>query len=528
MVIVRFISDWLWRRSNSQAHQRLFQTEQIPSDLGRRTVRGGAATITAQVAKFLLQLLSTAVLARLLAPSDFGLVAMVAAFTGFISLFKDLGLSMATVQRPEINHEQVTALFWINVALSMLLMLIAALAAPVVAWFYGEPRLTGITVAVAVTFVFAGLTAQHTALLRRQMRFSALAGIEVISMLAGICGAIAMAWAGWGYWSLIGMSAASSFSNMLCVWRISPWRPGPPQRNVTIGPMLRFGGHLTVFNAINYLGRNVDNLLIGVWWGAGPVGLYAKAYSLLLLPIRQVTHPVAAVVVPALCRLQDRPEQYRKAYTQTINAIAHASMPLIALAGAMADEIVLLVLGPQWAGAGPVFRMLAFAALLQPVLNTVGWVCTSTGTTDRMMRASFVGVPLFIMSFIIGLPWGTVGVAGAYAVAVNMWFVPAFVYLLRGSGLRLADIIHAIKRPLGLAACVYIVVNICSAIELQLTPVLRSAIAAAAALVVWFLLLVVWHSARQELMKLVLLIRTLGGTGVASSRVLQSTSAALC
>ena len=131
-------------------------------------------------------MVSTVILARLLTPEDFGLVAMVTAITGFMVIFKDMGLSMATIQRPEIRHEQVSTLFWINVAVSFVIMLLTAIIAPAIAWFYGRPRLVWITLAFSIGFIFGGLTIQHQALLKRNMRFGTLAAIDIISILGSI------------------------------------------------------------------------------------------------------------------------------------------------------------------------------------------------------------------------------------------------------------------------------------------------------------------------------------------------------
>ena len=141
----------------------------------------------------------TVVLARLLTPQDYGLIGMVAVVMGFVSMFKDMGLSVATIQKEEITAEQVSTLFWVNLGLSLIVMALTVAIAPGVAWFYGEPRLTLITVGFAAGFLFSGLTVQHEALLRRQMRFVALAAIEIISLIVGLIVAISLAWRGWGY-----------------------------------------------------------------------------------------------------------------------------------------------------------------------------------------------------------------------------------------------------------------------------------------------------------------------------------------
>ena len=205
-----------------------FDTEHLKFDLKERSIRGGAVTMTSQVIKFFLRTGSTVVLARLLTPQDYGLVAMVTAITGFVAMFKDMGLSMATIQRAEINHAQVSNLFWINVALSIALALILVGAAPIISWFYGDSRLSWITIAIGGTFIFSGLTVQHQALLSRQMLFTTIAIIEILSMIIGITVGIALAWYGAGYWALVAITATSALSSMILVWSFYGWRPGKP------------------------------------------------------------------------------------------------------------------------------------------------------------------------------------------------------------------------------------------------------------------------------------------------------------
>ena len=164
----------------------LFATEHLKTDLKRRSLRGGATTVLGQGMKFTIQLVSTAVLARLLTPEHFGLIGMVTAVTGFATLFKDLGLSAATIQRADISHQQISTLFWVNCGIGILVAAIVAALSPVVAWFYGDPRLAPITATLALSFVFGGLTVQHEALLRRQMRFGTLVCIEILAMSGGV------------------------------------------------------------------------------------------------------------------------------------------------------------------------------------------------------------------------------------------------------------------------------------------------------------------------------------------------------
>jgi PST family polysaccharide transporter len=433
------------------AHNHHFRTDHLMSDLKGRSIRGGAVTLSSQALKFILNAGSTAVLARLLTPADFGLIAMVAAFTGFVALFRDLGLSTATVQRVEITHDQVSTLFWINVAMSVVLMLIAAALAPAIAWFYGEPRLTWIMIAIAGTFPFGGLSAQHTALMRRQMRFTALATVEVVSLVVGIAVAVVMAWRGLSYWSLVAMGAASGATTMAMCWLLSGWRPSLPRRGSGVMPMLTFGGGLTGFNILNYFTRNADNVIIGFALGSGPLGIYSKAYNLLMMPVRQFNAPIGAVMQPALSRLQNDPVRYRRAYLGSVSMLAFIGMPLVAFLFVAADDLIRVFLGPGWEGAVPVFRWLAPAALLGTINVAPGWLCTTLGRSRVQVNWALISAPITVAGFLIGSRLGISGVAAGFSITW-CWLLLLFIAMAcRHSPVSLLDLSRSIG-PILLAA----------------------------------------------------------------------------
>ena len=242
--------------------------------------------------------------------------------TGFLLVFKDAGLSIATVQREYITHAQVSNLFWVNVAVSILTTLTIAAAAPVIARFYHDSKLVKIALCTSITFLISGSTIQHQALLKRQMRFKALAVIEVGSMTVGVLVGVVMAILGCRYWSLVGSSLSAETTGLLLTWSLSQWRPGLPVRRSGIGPLLGFGAHLTLNSLIFYLARGMDNLLIGRFYGPASLGLYSRASALLMRPIEQFLGPVNAVFVPALSRLQGQPELYRTTFLRLYEAVA--------------------------------------------------------------------------------------------------------------------------------------------------------------------------------------------------------------
>lgn len=432
-----------------------FGTEHLKVDLGGRTIRGGAITLVTQGLKFLIAMVGTVILARLLTPQDYGLIGMVAVIIGFVSIFKDLGLSAATIQRAEINNLQISTLFWINVALSIAVMLVSFALAPLVALFYHEPRLRLITAVYGFGFLLGGVTVQHDALLRRQMRFSALALAEILALCASVVTAITLAWYGAGYWALVASQLSLGLVYLVSVWKLCAWRPSWPSRNAGVRSMLAFGGNLTGFGFINYFARNLDNLLIGKFWGSQQLGLYAKAYQLLLLPIEQINAPIAAVALPALSRLTDSPERYRLAYMRVLEKVAILTMPGIAFMIATSDWIVRIVLGPQWKEAGWIFAILGIAGLIQPIGSTAGWLFITQNRTRHMFQWGFVSSSIIIVSIVAGLPWGARGVALSYSLTFVLVVAPLLFWFVGREGpVRSRDFYVTIAPALSAAICV--------------------------------------------------------------------------
>ncbi|MEM7230032.1 MAG: lipopolysaccharide biosynthesis protein [Planctomycetota bacterium] len=416
-------------------------------DLRGRTVRGGTFTMVGQAVKFVLGIASLSILGRLLSPDEFGLVAMVLTLTSLATRFKDFGLSLATVQRGEINHDQISTLFWINVAIGVAIALTVSALAPAVAWFYQEPSLTLLTVAIATSFVMSGLTIQHQALLQRSMRFGALAIIQITAVTSGIVAAVIAAWFGAGVWALVLQILVQAFIMMLGTWSASRWMPGRFRRGAGVRGMLAFGGHLSASNLMVYISRTLDNILIGRRWGDGPLGLYSKAYQLLLLPIQQINAPMSAVALPTLSRLQNDPKRFILYYERGLLFMTAIGMPAVVLLFVAADHAVLTVLGPQWTDAIEIFRLLAPAALIGTFNVATTWVYISLGHTNRQLRWAIIATPVTCAAFVIGLPWGPTGVALAYSINVVVMRIPGILYCYQGTPIRLRHLINALWMP---------------------------------------------------------------------------------
>ena len=414
-------------------------------DLKRKSVRGGAVAICTLGAKLELQTATLMVLARLLSSEDFGLQGMAAVLTGFLAIFRDVGLAAATVQRLEVTHEQISTLFWINVTVGVVLAAFAAILAPFVAAFYGDSRLYWITVVSGAAFLFGGLAAQHQALILRQMQFLTLAKIDLFSLSISSMLGIVMALCGWRYWSLVGIAVVGPIVSAAGVWMAVPWIPGPPRRRCGVMSMLHFGWMATCNSLLVFLAWNSDNILIGRFWGADALGLYGRAYQLATLPVQQLTAALSGVALTAFSRIQDDTDRLATSFLRAYSLLISLTIPIAIGCPLFADEIIRVVLSVKWMDAAPIFRLLAPAALVFALANPLSWLVMSTGRVGRALSISAATTPVVLIGIAAGLNHGPKGVALGYSVAMVLIIIPITAWAKQGTGITWTDLWKASK-----------------------------------------------------------------------------------
>jgi O-antigen/teichoic acid export membrane protein len=393
--------------------------------LRQRALHGGAVTLSNQVLKFLLQTGSTIVMARLLTPSDFGVVAMVSSLLGFVNMLS-FGLSTATVQKQSISHEELSSLFWINLLAGLFFAVILFICAPLIATFYHQPEAKYIAIAFGAMSLLSSLGSQHAALLQRQMRFGAIAARDLSAMLVGIAAGVIAALYGCHFWALIIMQAAENLSGTIFLWWKSGWCPGPPSRTVGLGKILKFGGTLTIANFLSYANNHLDNILLGKFFGVAAVGFYSKAQGLLNKPLEQVLPPIMRVATPMFSRLVEDPLRFRKAAIELTEIVCFGGCLIMMVAISTADWIVFLLLGSQWSETAPVFQLLAIFGLLEPIAWLLGTILVAFGKPEAMVKWRAITIIVVLFSFIVGLPWGIIGIAMGYTlsgIATRTWLI---------------------------------------------------------------------------------------------------------
>jgi PST family polysaccharide transporter len=480
------------RVKSSDNYKEFLSTETLCSDLKGRSIRGGLYTMVGDGVSNILRLVSIAILARILIPEDFGLISMVTALTVIAERFKDLGLATATVQKKEINHQQVSALFWINVIVGALLMIVVCALSKLIAWFYGDDRLIWITVGISLTFLFGGMTVQHQALLKRRLEFFKITTINIVAEFLSICITVILALMGYGYWALVWKEITRSVFVIVGTWLSCPWLPGLWVRNVKIGGMMRFGRDITGFNLINFLTKNLDQILIGKFYGPGLLGIFRQAYQLILTPLGQIVSPVQNVAEPALSLLQDDPVRYRQYYKKILLLLSIVTMPLVVFLFIYSRHIILLVLGERWMQAAEIFRILAISAFILPVAGTTGFVMITCGKTKRFFILGLTSSVIFIVGMSIGVRWGVVGIAVANVLSTYIYFVPLIFLSFRqtpvSAGLFFRSILPSVICSMLMGIVLFLFSNIIS-IQSSFNAIVSSVpIALIAYFLAWILL----------------------------------------
>jgi PST family polysaccharide transporter len=407
---------------------KVFSADHLKSGLKERAIKSTAITLAAQGIKLVLQLGSVAIMSRLLQPSDFGLIAMVTVFTGLALQFMEGGLSMATIQRDQITHAQVSNLFWVNGALGAVLCLIGILISPLVAGLYDEPRLTMVMAVMSIIFLIGGLSVQHDALLRRQMRFRAISVIDITSMVAGIIAGITAALSGLEYWSLVISTITTLATKTAMRWLSARWVPSMMSRGSGVRPLLGFGANLTGANFIGYFANNVTPFAIGYIGGAVSLGLYNRANNLTSIPSSQLLPPIINVLQPTVSRIADNPQKLNRTMKSLMGKLALVATLITLTMALFADWIVLLLLGPSWTDTIPLFRLLAVYSFIQPLAGLIAVALIAAGEARAMMASKLHSLIITVIALLIGSNWGVFGIVLAFSLSGLLIRLPVFLY----------------------------------------------------------------------------------------------------
>ena len=421
----------------------------VPSgngELRRLTVRGAGATMFAGGLGLVIQLCSTVILARILTPRDFGLVAMVTTFSLLLVNFGYNGLTEAIIQREDITHGLASNLFWISTGFGILFTVGFAAAGSLLARFYHDPNVIHVTEGISLTIFITSLSTVHLALLRRAMLFPWVSFNDICGRLVSVVLSIVLAWEGFGYWALVFGVVVVPVVTCAGAWILCRWTPGMPCRVPQTGPTLRFAVHTYSTFAVNYGARNTDNLLVGWRFSASSLGFYKKAYDLFALPSNQLVASIALVVVAGLSRAKQNPENYRRAILSALSVMAFVGMWVGAVLTLVGKDLILVLLGPKWGPAGQIFTFFGPGIGIMILYTTHGWIHLSAGRPDRYLRWDILEFGVTVALFILGLHWGPPGVATAWSASFWVLTVPGIWYAGLPIHLKITSVLSVVWR----------------------------------------------------------------------------------
>jgi O-antigen/teichoic acid export membrane protein len=411
-------------------------------------------TTSAAMFRAILQIAQVVVLARLLAPADYGLMAMVSVVLGFAGMFADLGVNSAFVQSQNVTQEQRSSLFWLNVALSAGLSLLVIVLSPLFAWFFGDARLTPLMMLSASTFVISALGLQVRMSAEKELDFRPVVLLEIAAAVLGFVTALAAAFSGWGVYALVVGSIVAALTGAAFAWLFIArgWRPMWRLRMEDVRPYLRFGGALVANNIVNQINMSVDLFLGGRLLGATQLGLYSVPRNL-ILQIQMMVNPVITRVgFPLIAQVQHDVARVRSIYLKTLNMTASTNAPVYVGIAFFAPDIVQVMLGAGWQKAAPLLRILAVWGLFRSVGNPVGSLLLGMGRADLSLKWN-ISI-LFIVPPVVwlGSQYGADGMAWSLLGLMLALFIPSWYVLVRPlCQARLLEYSIAALRPFLLA-----------------------------------------------------------------------------
>lgn len=392
------------------------------------------------------------ILARLLSPRDFGLIAMITVITSFVNIFAELGFSAALVQKQDVRQEHLSSVFWLNLGAGLLLTITLMAGAPLIAGFYQEPLLVPLTMLISITFLISSLNIVQNTLMTKALDFKTLSIVEIAAV--GISGvvAIVMAYTGFGVWSLAVQSVVLSAVTAALLWKLSDWCPDLTFKWGAIRDLLGFSMSLFGTKVLNYWVRNVDYLLIGRFLGTTPLGVYTRAYKVMLFPLANVSRVLSKVMFPFFSTIQEDKQRVKSVYLKMTRTIALVTFPMMMGLFITVEPFVLTLYGPKWVEMISVLQILCLVGMVQSIATLNGNLYLSQSRADLQFRVGLVLKANGILGIVIGLRWGIVGVAVGYAIASVVNSYPAFFFAGRLVNLTYWQLLRNLSGVFGCAA----------------------------------------------------------------------------
>jgi PST family polysaccharide transporter len=396
--------------------------------LKEKVIIGTSWNIISQITVQVISIAVTIVLARLLNPEDFGVVALSDVFFGFAYLFADLGMGAAIIRRQQIDDNYLSTSFWVCIITGLGLTLVLAAVSPLISDFYDKDILKYIIILSSSGFLLGSLTSVHTTILAKRLEFNKIAFINITSKVISGISSISIAVLGFGVWSLVLGGLVAQVFIIPLVWTVVKWRPRLTFSKKCFVDMFSFSSNLLAFSFFNYFARNFDNLLIGKVLGAQSLGYYALAYNVMLKPLAYISRSIGDVLFPALSSIQDDKARVRSVYLKVVRSISLITFPMMFGLVIVSKEFILTIYGPKWEPVILLLQLLCVVGAMQSIGTTVGTIFYSQGRSDLQLKWGVFASIMYILTFLLGIQWGLVGLILLY-IAMGMILWPLSHYI---------------------------------------------------------------------------------------------------
>lgn len=441
-------------------------------NLKQKTFKGIAWSALERILSQGLQFAITVILIRLLSPEDFGLIAMLMVFIGFATIFSDFGLGSALVQKHDISPKHINGVFWINLLLGLLTTTAFFFSAPLLARFYNTPKLEILSRALSFVFLLSTPGIVPRSLLTKKLAFDRLAKLEIGAICVSGIAAIFIALGGWGVWALVIQSLIRESVRSLASIMAVEWHPQLSTSISAVRELLKYSTNLSGFQVINYWARNSDNLLIGKYLSVTSLGIYTRAYSVLLLPLNQIVGILTQVMFPALSAIQHDKARVREVYLRAMQVISFVVYPIMMGLLVVAHSFVTILFGARWIEVAPLIQIFCLVSITQVLCNPVGWIYMSQGRTDWMFRWGLFGSTSLIGAIAIGVYGGSIQtVALAYLIATTLITYPCIAIPGKLIKMRFIDVARTVAPSFLCASTMALIVWCLGAILPQTWPV---------------------------------------------------------
>jgi O-antigen/teichoic acid export membrane protein len=414
-------------------------------DLRRRVLRGLVWVGASQAGGQLIRALVAIVIARLLTPSEYGLAALALVFASLVMVFSDLALGAALIQRKTLSAVDRDTAFWTTIIAGIVFTALGAGLSGPIAALYGEPDAQPLLFVLSLSFLVSALGATQQNLMLRDMDYRRVEVLPLIGGLVGGIAAVVSAAYGAGAWAIIVQQVVMVVVTTILVWHRSEWRPRLAWSWDSLRSMGSFSAYMLGQRVLFYMQANGDRFLIGRFLGTSALGVYAVAYNTMLVPASKLGGPLQRVFSPAFSRIQDQPERIAATWARVARLLAAISVPALGGLVVVAPDFVPLVLGSHWDAAVPVVQILAWVGIVQAVQVINMDILLARGRSRTMFRFALVVTTAHLTAFAVGLHWGIIGVAAAYAISTTLVEPSQTVLAARALGVSPMIFVRAIS-----------------------------------------------------------------------------------